>query len=347
MRLGLNLRYLGPRNDHHDFPRLVREAERLGFSVVWVAEAFSSDAPSVLSWLAGQTSTIGLGSAAMQIPARSPAMTAMTAATIDTLCGGRFHLGLGVSGPQVAEGWHGARFGEPLARTREYFEIVRQVLGGTGPVTYSGEHYRLPLPGGPGKALRLGMRPVRAHLPIHLAAVGPKNLELAGAIADGWLAVFVDPEFMSEHRKHLTAGGANRDTFDVVANLPVVVGEDVATCVDRVRSYAMQYLGGMGSREQNFYGRLATRMGYGDAAAEVQDHFLAGRIRDAASSVPVEFIDRTSVLGPVDRVADRLRAYADAGVTTLSTILFVRDVGEGVRTLQDIAAALDKAGVGS
>ncbi|MBV9161227.1 MAG: LLM class F420-dependent oxidoreductase [Pseudonocardiales bacterium] len=347
MRLGLNLRYLGPRNDHHNFPRLVREAERLGFSVVWVAEAFSSDAPSLLSWLAGQTATIGLGSAAMQISARSPAMTAMTAATIDTLSGGRFHLGLGVSGPQVVEGWHGTRFGKPLARTREYVDIVRQVLEGTGPVTYSGEHYRLPLPDGPGKALRLGMRPVRARLPIYLAAVGPKNLELAGAIADGWLAVFVDPEFMPEHRKHLTAGGVDLDTFDIVANLPVVVGDGVATCLDRVRSYAMQYLGGMGSREQNFYGRLATRMGYGDAAAEVQDCFLAGRMRDAASAVPDEFVDRTSVLGPVDRVADRLRAYADAGVTTLSTILFIRDADEGVRTLQDVATALDKAGVGS
>lgn len=344
MRLGLNLRYLSPRSDHRDFPRLVREAERLGFGVVWVAEAFSSDAPSVLSWLAGQTSTIGLGSAAMQIPARSPALTAMTAATIDTLSGGRFHLGLGVSGPQVSEGWHGTRFGKPLARTREYVDIVHKVLEGKGPVTYSGEHYTLPLPDGPGKALRLGMRPPRARLPIYLAAVGPKNLALTGEIADGWHAVFVDPEFLPEQRKQL---GAVPDTFDVVANLPLVVADDVTTCVDRVRAYAMQYLGGMGSREENFYSRLAGRLGYADAAAEVQNHFLAGRVRDAAAAVPNEFIDRTSVLGPIDRVADRLRAYADAGVTTLSTILFVRDADDGVRTLQGVATALDKAGVAS
>jgi F420-dependent oxidoreductase-like protein len=328
---------------------LATEAERLGFAVVWVAEAFSSDAPSVLSWLAGQTSTIGLGSAAMQIPARSPAMTAMTAATIDTLSGGRFHLGLGVSGPQVAEGWHGTRFGKPLARTREYVDIVRQVLrrDGTQPVTYSGEHYTLPLPDGPGKALRLGMRPPRDHLPIYLAAVGPRNLELAGAIADGWLSVFADQEFLPHQLKQLTTGGANLETFDVVTHLPLVMGDDVGECVDRVRMYALHYLGAMGSREQNFYTNLATRMGYGDAAAEVQGQYLAGHMRAAAAAVPDEFIDRTSVLGPIDRVADRLRAYADAGVTTLSTILFIRDADEGVRTLRDVATALDKAGVGS
>ncbi|MFC6090107.1 LLM class F420-dependent oxidoreductase [Saccharothrix lopnurensis] len=344
MRLALNLRYLGPRTDHRDLPRLVREAERLGFGVAWVAEAFSSDAPSVLSWLAGQTTTIGLGSAAMQIPARSAAMTAMTAATLDVLSGGRFHLGLGVSGPQVAEGWHGARFGKPLARTREYVEIVRQVLAARGPVTHEGEHYPLPLPDGPGKPLRLGMRPPRPHLPIYLAAVGPRNLALAGEIADGWHAVFVDPEFLPAQ---LTGLGPVRDGFDVVANLPLVVADDVSLCVDRVRAYAVQYLGGMGSREENFYSRLAARMGYADAATEVQDHFLAGRMRAAAAAVPDEFIDRTSVLGPVDRVADRLRDYAAAGVTTLSTILFVRDADEGVRTLQDVATALDKAGVGA
>lgn len=344
MRLGLSLRYLTPRNEYRDFPQLVRAAEQLGFAVVWVAEAFSSDAPSVLAWLAGQTSEIGLGSSAMQIPARSPAMTAMTAATIDTLSGGRFHLGLGVSGPQVAEGWHGVRFGQPLARTREYVDIVRKVLEGKRPVTYAGQHYTLPLPDGPGKALRLGIRPPRARLPIYLAAIGPKNVALAGEIADGWHAVYVDPEFLPEQRKRL---GTTPDAFDIVAHAPLVIDDDVAACVDRARPYATYYVGGMGSREQNFYARLAASMGYADAVAQVQDHYLAGRGREAASAVPNDFIDRTSLLGPIDRVADRLRAYADAGVTTLSTILLARDADEGVRALQDVTTALDKAGVGS
>ncbi|WP_424186481.1 LLM class F420-dependent oxidoreductase [Actinokineospora sp. G85] len=346
MRLGLNLRFLGMRDDPARLPVLAREAERLGFATVWVAEAFSSDAPSVLGWLAAQTSTIGLGSAAMQVPARSPALTAMTAATLDTLSGGRFHLGLGVSGPQVAEGWHGTPFGKPLARTREYVEIVRKVLRHDVPVTHDGPHYPLPLPGGPGKPLRLGLRPPRPHLPVYLAAVGPRNLELAGEVADGWLSVFPEPEFLPEQVKLLVSGGADLSSFDVVANLPVVIGDDLDACVDRVRGYAVHYLGAMGSREQNFYNRLAARMGFADAAAAVQDHYLDGRLRAAAAAVPDEFLDRTSVLGPPARAAERLRAYADAGVTTLSAILFARDADDAARTLRHLADALHAAGVG-
>jgi F420-dependent oxidoreductase-like protein len=355
VRLGLNLRYLGSRGarpGHADFPLLARAAEQLGFSVVWAAEAFSSDAPSVLAWLAGQTTTIDLGSAAMQIPARSPAMTAMTAATIDAISGGRFRLGLGVSGPQVAEGWHGTRFADPLGRTREYVDVVRLALrrNAPEPLTYQGQHYRLPLPDGPGKALRLAMRPVRERVPVYLAAVGPRNVELAGEIADGWLAVFLDPDFAAAHLACLRAGrqraGAGLDGFDLVANLPLVVGEDVAACADPVRMYTAHYLGGMGSREQNFYNRLAVQMGHGGAAREVQDHYLARRLRAAAAAVPDTLVDRTALLGPVERIADRLRAYADAGVTTVSVIVFARDGAEGVRTLRAVADALDKAGVG-
>src|SRR5256885_6257072 len=252
---------------------LVLEAERLGFSVVWAAEAYGSDAVTVLAYLAAKTSRIDVGSAVLQIPARTPTMTAMTAATLDRLSGGRFRLGLGVSGPQVSEGWHGVRFAKPLARTREYVEIVRLALARTN-VAYEGEFYRLPLPDGPGKALRLTLHPVREHIPIYLAAVGPKNLELAGEIADGWLAVFFAPEYAAEHLAQISAGrakvGKELAGFDIAPAVPVVIGDDVASCGELVRTYAALYVGGMGSREQNFYNQLAVRMRYGDAAREVQ-----------------------------------------------------------------------------
>jgi F420-dependent oxidoreductase-like protein len=349
MRLALNLGYQTAWSGAADQLVLAQEADRLGYSSVWVAEAYGSDTPTMLAWLAGQTERIELGSAILQIPARTPAMTAMTAATLDTISGGRFRLGLGVSGPQVSEGWHGVRFAKPLARTREYVEIVKLALA-RKPVEYHGEHYTLPLPGGPGKALRLTLHPVRDHIPIYLAAVGPKNLELAGEIADGWLAVFYAPEYAAEHRAHIAAGRAKAGKelagFDVVANVPVVIGDDVAACAELVRNYAALYVGGMGSREQNFYNQLAVRMGYADAAREVQDLYLAKRHRDAAAALPLELIDRTSLLGPVERVAERMRAYADAGVTTLATVMFAGDAEDGVAALRQIREAYVKSGLG-
>lgn len=349
MRLGLNLGYQSAWSTPADHLALAQEADRLGFSVVWAAEAYGSDAPTMLSWIAGQTEHVDVGAAVMQIPARTPAMTAMTAATIDSFTGGRFRLGLGVSGPQVSEGWHGVRFAKPLARTREYIDIVRLALS-RKPVAYEGEHYRLPLPDGAGKALRLTVHPVRDHIPIYLAAVGPRNLELAGEIADGWLAIFFAPEFAEELLSPISAGrvkiGRTLDGFDVAPSVPLVIGDDVESCAEIVRWYAALYVGGMGSREQNFYNRLATRMGYGDAARDIQDLYLAKRQRDAAAAVPLEFIDRTSLLGPIDRVAARLRDYAAAGVTTLSVTLFVGDVADGITTLRAVSEALDKSGVG-
>ena len=196
MKLGLNLGYWGAGNDADNLA-MAREADRLGYSVAWAAEAYGSDAATVLAWVAAQTERIDVGSAVFQIPARTPAMTAMTAATLDTLSHGRFRLGLGVSGPQVSEGWHGVRFDHPLARTREYVDIVNLALS-RKPVEYAGEHWTLPLPDGPGKALRLTVHPVRDHVPIYLASVGPKNLELTGEIADGWLAIFFSPEHAAQ-----------------------------------------------------------------------------------------------------------------------------------------------------
>jgi F420-dependent oxidoreductase-like protein len=354
VRLGLSLGYQTAWTRPADHLALAREAERLGYDVVWAAEAYGSDAPSVLAWLAGQTGRIHLGSAVMQIPARSPAATAMTAATIDTLSEGRFRLGLGVSGPQVSEGWHGVRFAAPLARTREYVDIVRLALARER-VSYSGDHYTLPLPDGPGKPLKLGFHPPRADLPIYLAAIGPKNLRLAGEIADGWLAVFFTPEHAADQLAQIRAGraaagrgepGQELAGFDVVPSVPVVVGEDPVTCAELVRWYAALYVGGMGSREQNFYHQLAVRMGYGDAAREVQDLYLAGRHRDAAAAVPLEFIDQTSLLGSRERIADRLGAYATAGVTTLSVSVFAADAETGAATLRTVAEAAELAGVG-
>jgi F420-dependent oxidoreductase-like protein len=349
MRLSLSLGYQTAWTTPADHLALAQEADRLGYSCVWASEAYGSDAATMLAWIAGQTSRIDLGSAIFQIPGRSPAMTAMTAATLDTLSDGRFRLGLGVSGPQVSEGWHGVRFAKPLARTREYVEIVRRATAGET-VSYDGQFYTLPLPGGPGKALKLSFHPLRTRIPLYLAAVGPKNLELAGEVADGWLAVFFAPEHAAEQLESITAGrsraGATLDGFDIVPSVPVVIGDDVAACAELVRWYAALYVGGMGSREQNFYNQLAVRMGYADAAREVQDLYLAKRHRDAAAAVPLEFIDRTSLLGPVQRLAARMREYAAAGVTTLSVSLFAADRESGLSTVRAAAEALAQSGVG-
>src|SRR5689334_4329046 len=251
---------------------LAREADVLGYSCVWAAEAYGSDVPTILAWIGAQTEQIGLGSSILQIPARTPTLTAMTAATLDTLSGGRFRLGLGVSGPQVSEGWHGVRFAEPLARTREYVDIVNLALTRKR-VRYQGRHYTLPLPDGPGKALQLTVHPVREHIPIYLAAIGPKNVELAGEIADGWQPVFFSPDHAGDHLERIAAGrakvGKDLTGFDVSATVPIVVGDDLDECARPVRPYAALYVGGMGSREQNFYNALAVRMGFADAAARV------------------------------------------------------------------------------
>ncbi len=347
MRLALNLGYWGAQdgavNDPADALALVHRAEQLGYAAVWVAEAYGSDAPTILSWLAAQTSRIHLGSAVMQIPARTPAMTAMTAATLDRLSGGRFRLGLGVSGPQVSEGWHGVRFAQPLERTREYVEIVRMALA-RRPVRYDGRHYRLPLPDGPGRTLRLTVRPLRERIPVYLAALGPRNLRLAGEIADGWLAVFFSPRHAEESLAYLREGrGGSLEGFDIVPTVPLVVGDDLARCADAVRGYAALYIGGMGSREQNFYHRLAVRMGYAEAADAIQDAFLARRYAEAAAAVPEEFIDAVSLLGPTERIAQRLAEFAAAGVTTLAVTPFASDLEAKLAALEAVAKAVARA----
>lgn len=347
MKLAVNLGYQtsGP---VHDAVKLAREADRLGYSCAWVAEAYGSDVPTVLSWIGARTTNIDLGAAVMQIPARTPAATAMTAATLDALSGGRFRLGVGVSGPQVSEGWHGVRFDQPLARTREYVDVVRRALA-RHEVRYDGQHWQLPLPDGPGKALRLGFRPLREHIPVYLAAIGPRNLELAGEIADGWLAIFYAPEHAGDAWEHIHAGrtraGREEDAFDVVPTVPVVIGADVAACAAAIRPYAALYLGGMGSKDQNFYNRLAVRMGFGAAAERVQELFLDRQYRAAAAEVPLDFIDQTSLIGPLARVTDRLHAYAEAGVTTLSVLPQQDSLDERCHTLRAMADAIDASGL--
>jgi F420-dependent oxidoreductase-like protein len=315
--------------------------------VVWAAEAYGSDSPTVLAWVAAQTGRIDVGSAVMQIPARTPAMTAMTAATLDTLSGGRFRLGLGVSGPQVSEGWHGVRFAKPLTRTREYVDIVRMALARKR-VRYDGATYTLPLPDGPGKALQLTVHPVRENIPIYLAAAGPRNLELAGEIADGWLAIFYSPGHGGELLEHVRAGraraGKTLDGFDVVASAGLVIGDDVAACAEPGRATAALYIGGMGSREENFYNALAVRMGYADEAAEVQDRYLSRDYEGAAAAVPVEFVDSTALLGPPARIAERMAAFAESGVTTLAITPLAATLDERLRALETAVGALEKSG---
>lgn len=348
MKLGLNLGYWGAGNDADNLA-LAKEADDLGYSVAWVAEAYGSDAPTVLAWVGAQTTQIDIGAAIFQIPGRTPANCAMTAATLDTLSGGRFRLGLGVSGPQVSEGWHGVRFDKPLARTREYSDIVKMALS-RQKVKYDGQHYVLPLPDGPGKALQLTVHPVREHIPMYLAAVGPKNLELAGELFDGWLAIFYSPDFAQEQLAHIAAGrekvGKTMEGFDVVPTVPIVVGDDPRACADPIRWYAALYVGGMGSREKNFYNQLASRMGFEDAAKQVQDLYLDRKYEEAGAAVPFEFLDSTALLGSKERIAEKMQVLAASGVTTLTLSPFTGTLEERKATLRTALEALELSGVG-
>ncbi len=322
MRLGLSVGYWGLGLSNEDQLELVTEAERLGYDSVWTAEAYGSDAATVLAWLAGKTSKIRLGSGIFQMPGRSPAMTAMTAATIDVLSGGRMIVGIGSSGPQVAEGWHGERFGHQLARTRDYVAILRKALARER-LEYEGERYTLPLPDGPGKALHLMISPVQERIPIYLAATGPKNTALCGEIADGWLPTFFSPEHVGESRELLQEGASragrslDEDNFDIAPHVMVCVDDDLDRARDAMRGVLALYVGGMGSRKQNFYNALVKRYGFEKAADEVQDLYLGGKKEEAMAALPAELIDMVSLCGPRDRIAERLELYRSAGVGTL------------------------------
>jgi F420-dependent oxidoreductase-like protein len=332
MKLGINVGYWQRNPD--DQTETVQAAERLGYDSVFTAEAYGSDAFSTLAWYGARTSTIKLGTAVVQIPARTPAATAMHALTIDALSGGRVILGLGASGPQVAEGWYGRPFPKPLARTREYIDIVRQVWAREEPVTSSGEHYPLPYPGGTGlgKPLKSIAHPIRNRIPIYMGAEGPKNIALATEIADGWLPLFVDPSRIDDIFGESLKGRA--EGFDIAATVTTIVTDDVASALEFAKIPLAFYIGGMGAKDKNFHLDLIGRLGYAEQAERVQELFLGGRRQEAIAAVPDGLADSISLLGPIGRIKERLQLWRDSPVTTL-LIAGVRDEPT-LRALRDV-----------
>ena len=340
MKLGVMLGYWGFGLTAADQMAIAQTAEELGYDSVWTAEAYGSDAATVLAWIAARTERIKLGAGIFQIPGRSAAMTAMTAATIDNLSGGRMLLGLGTSGPQVSEGWHGVRFAKQLQRTREYVAVVRMALAHQK-VEIHGETLELPLPDGPGKVLKLTLRPVQEKIPIFLAALGPKNVALAAEIADGWLPVWFSPEHTAKLRGPLEEGAARAgrtlEGFRVCPTVNVMVTEDLESARNAMRPMLALYVGGMGSREQNFYNRLVSSYGFEREAREVQEHYLAGRRTEAMEALPDELIDMVCIAGPRDRARQRIQAFRDAGVETLIVSPMAFDITERLAQLRVIA----------
>jgi F420-dependent oxidoreductase-like protein len=319
MRLGLALGYASPGTNPTELVALAQEAERLGYDSAWTAEAWGTDAVTVLAWLGATTTTIKLGTGIMQIPARTPAMTAMTAATLDLMSGGRVLLGLGTSGPQVVEGWHGQPFGKPLGRTREYVEIVRAAIR-RELLEHTGAHYEIPYAGddatGLGIPLKLMLRPVRAEIPVYLAAIGPRNVALATEIADGWLPVWASPGKLADVFGE--ALSAARPGFDVAAfSVPVAISDDLQAARDAVKPHLALYVGGMGAKGQNYYNTLVARYGYEREATEIQELYLGGKKMEAIAAVPDALVDEVALVGPRDRIADRLEAWRESPVTTL------------------------------
>ena len=323
MRLGLNIGYSG--SAIGGVWPLIEQADKLGYDSVWAAEAYGSDAVTVLSYVAAKTEQIKVGSSILQMPARTPANTAMTAMTLDALSDGRFILGLGLSGPQVVEGWHGVPYGKPLRRTREYVEIVRAAISREAPLEYDGQEYQIPYRGpdatGLGKPLKSILHPVRDRIPIYLASIGPKNVELTAEIADGWLPIFYSPEREDIYNEHLDAGLAKAsrkaDEVDIAPTAYVAMGDDIAACRDLLRPMFALYIGGMGARGKNFYFDLACRYGFEEAATQIQDLYLDGKKAEAAAKVPDELVDECALVGPMDRIVDRLEAWKESRVGTL------------------------------
>jgi F420-dependent oxidoreductase-like protein len=318
VKLGISVGYAPPGTNPAELVSFVQEAEQLGYDSAWASEAWGTDAVTVLAWLAASTTRIKLGSAIMQIPGRTPANTAMTAATLDLMSGGRFILGLGTSGPQVVEGWHGEPWGKPLAKTREYVEIVRAALR-REVVEHDGEHYQIPYTGpgasGLGRPLKLMLRPLRTDIPIFLAAIGPKNVALAAEIADGWLPIFVVPEWFDDVFGASIASAP--DAFEIAATVTVLVGDDVAALRDALKPHVALYVGGMGAKGKNFYNALVRRYGWEAEAERIQDLYLGGKKREAIAAVPDELVDAVALVGPRERIAERLDAWRATPVTML------------------------------
>ncbi|MER6950083.1 LLM class F420-dependent oxidoreductase [Nonomuraea sp. NPDC000554] len=320
MKLGLNLGYWQRHAD--DATETVLAAERLGYDSVWTAEAYGSDAFTPLAWYGARTSRIKLGTSVAQLSARTPVATAMTAMTLDHLTGGRLLLGVGASGPQVVEGWYGQPFGKPLARTREYVEIMRRVWRRAEPVTSDGVHYPLPLPGGLGKPLKLITYPLRGDIPVYLGAEGPKNVALAAEIAQGWLPLFAFPEKIEEMYGDALSGRSG--DFDIAAMVMVVISDDVRAALDGVKMMLTLYIGGMGAKHRNFHADIIGRMGFAEAAERIQSLYLAGRKDEAFRAIPDELADGISLVGPPGRIKERLQLWHASPVTNL-LVMGVRD----------------------
>lgn len=333
MRLGLNIGYSGARIE---LPLdLILEADRLGYHAVWTAEAYGSDCVTPLAWIGALTNNIKLGTGIMQMPARSPAMTAMTAMSLDQLSGGRVLLGLGLSGPQVVEGWHGRPYGKPLAKTREYVAIIRRILEREAPLAHQGEHYQIPYAGDDATGLGKPLKSIlhgRAEMPIYLAAIGPKNVELAAEIADGWLPMLFSPaHYATAYKSAVQAGFAkagsdkNIDGFDIAPAVTVVIDDDLEAARNQIKPVLALYIGGMGAKGKNFYYDLACRYGFEAAANAIQDHYLQGRKGEAIMAVPDALVDAVALVGSKARIRDRLQLWRDSPITTLNAIVFSRD----------------------
>jgi F420-dependent oxidoreductase-like protein len=349
LKLGVNLGYWGIGPAGEDAAELVLAAESLGFESVWVAESYGSDVISVLAWLAARTERINLGAAIMQVPARPPAAAAMAGATIDKLSGGRFLFGFGPSGPQVSEGWYGVPYAKPWGRTREYIEVVREIVAREGPVEHSGEHYTLPLPGGEGKPLKLNFHPERNRIPVFVGAIGRKSVEMAAEICDGWIPIFFSVDaFEQTWGEHLETGfakgGRQRSDLEVSPSLQVAIDGDLEAAKNVVKAGLVLYFGGMGSRKTNFYVDLAHRFGFGDVADEVQRRFQDGDRGGAFEAMPDEIVEATSLVGTEAEIAERVERFRGAGIDRLIVSPVHLDPAEQRHTLERLAAL---AGVGA
>jgi len=325
MRIGVHLRHWDRRP--HDVGALAELAENVGLDSVWISETWGSDATVLAAWIAARTSRIQIGTGILQMPARTPAAAAMAAATLDHLAEGRFRLGLGVSGPQVVEGWHGVPFGSPLARTREYVAIVRAALAREEPLAFRGDVYTLPVPDGRGRSLKLNVQPRRADVPIYLAAMGPRNVALAAEIADGWLPLLFCPEHADVFELTMIP-----DAFDIAPMVLTAIGDDLGAARDVVRQQIALYVGAYGSKSANFYADLVRRYGFEVEVRRVQEAALDRRMADATAAVTDELVDAVALVGPIARVRDRVAAYADAGATSLLAMTTdpstIRSMGE-------------------
>lgn len=330
MRLGLMAGYSGAKIE---LPMdMIQEADRLGYYIIWTSEAYGSDAVTPLAWIGAQTQQIKLGTAILQMPARSPAMTAMTAMTLDQLSGGRMVLGIGLSGPQVVEGWHGQAYGKPLGKTREYVEILRTIFAREEALVHAGEHYQIPYTGADATGLGKPLKSIlhgRKDLPIYLASIGPKNVELTAEVADGWLPIFFSPEqydalFRASVEAGFTKAGGGKSIaeFDIAPTVSVVLGDDLEMCYSQVKPQLALYIGGMGAKGKNFYHDLATRYGFAEAADTIQELYLSGRKGEAMAAVPDALVDAVALVGPKARIKDRLQLWQDSPITTLNVQTF-------------------------